>query len=240
MKKWEFTHGQKYWDRYKAFYADNGIFTEFETGELVIKRDPKPDARKYYEKYGLKIVRSTDSGMPQLYLDPTCRQPIKKAWLNHNGSVLMAIDTQHGDVYPFGGYYYNAPHTQTQEHLRGYLTWTRYDRKPTTNGEFRIWTPAPERRKEFYPKWKELKAAAQAIVKLERNPDKYICADDKVTRPPLRWLDMEVTEILAEIKEADDNIGFRWTTRQMRRIADNGLGVTGDIVSQQQLYCKRA
>lgn len=64
MKLPPFDHARKQWDRFGAFYVDlhNGMFSQFETGELRVNRTGtrQPIERQYYRNLGVRIVSAND------------------------------------------------------------------------------------------------------------------------------------------------------------------------------------
>lgn len=217
MRNWIFNHQARQWDRYKAFYWENGIFTEFETGELVIKGMPKPYQRRLSEKYGLEICSSRDTGALKLFFDAECTQPVPRSWLNYNNAHNYAVDTTTGRAYAFGKY--NHSHAR---HLWGYMHWSRHDHQPAYNGLFEMNFADRGLRKEFYPIFKEAKKAAMAIVRLNKE---YASATNDGTpfRPFLNQLRLSPKELLDSVFKRDAHIAdYSWYTRDMVRLAYNG------------------
>lgn len=79
------------WDGWRAFHVNHGPFTQFDTGELVLRSQTwNPDDRRSFRDLGVTIVASEDETLPALILpDGT---PIKRAWLYDGGAQVLLID----------------------------------------------------------------------------------------------------------------------------------------------------
>ncbi len=90
--------GQRYWDRYQAFYKEfhtdyrytHGLFSLFETGELRVNYSaPRPGNRFHDKTLNIELY-STRDGYHK-FVTPDGEE-IKTAWLFHYGTQYLLID----------------------------------------------------------------------------------------------------------------------------------------------------
>jgi hypothetical protein len=233
MKQFEFNHKTRRWDRYKAFHNQNGLFVEFETGELIITDWPKPGNRKFYPRYDITLSSSSETDLPQLYLDKDCTQPIPQAWLQQGDMQYIAIDhTQNVAVrlhtsWRTENLQYLPSHVDTAKVL-----WTGPDRLPVPLAQFVVSQPDKEVRKELAPKLQDVRAAIRAAVRIQNLSPLY--SGDKMRAEP-KWADLSVDEIVEKVLVGDDSVSNAWS----RMVATNGFAYPRMETKHDYLYIKK-
>jgi len=90
--------GQRYWDRYCAFYKEfhtdyhstHGLFSLFETGELRVNyAAPSPNLRFHDKTFNIELYSTRDGYHKFITPDG---EDIKKTWLFHYGTQYLLID----------------------------------------------------------------------------------------------------------------------------------------------------
>lgn len=233
MNKFSFNHERKQWDRFEAFHVTNGIFTEFETGELVIRDShPHPQHRCFYDKYGIRVVATGDYECPPLYLDKECTQQVKSAWLNQNGQQYLAVDEQQNVAVRLG---YRGQSNNKKQHLAKNLmqpaVWMGPDRLPVPVGEFVISRPDRSVRKDLGPKLAEVRAAVRAVYRINPTPQKHYWFDQRSVCAKPDWADRTVPNLVGLL--CGDH-------RTMRQVAECGFTYPRATTTHDFLYVKGA
>lgn len=230
MKKFEFNHSKKRWDAYNCFHVSNGPFTEFETGELILRNKPDPSQRKHYDSYGLQLVSTSDARWcPQLYLDKECTEEVKTAWVTQGGQQIIAVDHEQRVAIKVNGRW--GVKTQALQFLGSHLqsaaaVWTGPNRLPIPLAKITVSKPDKTVRKELAPKLDEVRAAVTAAARIQGLLPLW--ADDKLTAKP-EWADMSVEDIYANV--CAENY-------KMRIVATNGFAYPRAETQHDFLYIK--
>jgi hypothetical protein len=201
MKKFEFNHTHKSWDRYNAFYHTSGPLTEFETGEVMVTYHPRPDERKTYNKYGIQLVTTTDAACPTLYFDERLEKPVPMAWFNQSGMQQLAVDLERGVAVKLSSRRYrNTKDPSLQflgDHTSGAVAlWTGPERMPVPLSTISVSEPDKDVRKELRTLLADTRKAVVAAARL-RNLSK-IWGDDKWPANP-DWVDWTVEQLCAYV-----------------------------------------
>jgi len=234
MQKFTFNHEQKQWDGFKAFHTTNGIFVEFETGELAITTaQPHPRDRDFYDKYGIYVLSTSDDNCPQLYLDKECTQPVKKAWLNQNGMQYLSVDEQQKVAVRLGGFYSRKDRQQyLPRNLLQAAVWMGPDRLPVPTNAFDVSVPDKSVRKDLGPKLTEVRAVIRAAHRINPAGSKRYHWE---TRYPVAaqpsWADLEVSDLVAKLSSNSDT---------MRSVAEDGFTYPRAVTQHDFLYTKGA
>jgi len=176
MKRIEFDHQRKSWDRYRAFHTTNGPFTEFETGEVIVDWTPRLERRGHYDRYGIQLVATSDDDCPMLYTSPECGNGdhVPKAWLNHRGQQPLAIDWEQGVAVSLDvlGRDRENRTRLTGFHTKGaHALWTGPHRLPVPFGKIKVNQPDPDVKAALRPKLQEVRAAVTAALRITEDPD---------------------------------------------------------------------
>lgn len=187
------------WDRYKAFHIINGVFVEFETGELMVHMTPQPDSRKYYPEYNLQVVTTSDADCPPLYLDKECTNPVKKAWVTHNGQQHLVIDYERNVAIPLDTGWSKANSVSLGDHVRtAQAYWAGQERMPIALEKISVQTPDPEYKKQMGTVLSEVRAAVAALQRMGDTDDNLHYWEDRYVAKR-EWLDSSAGDIIAEV-----------------------------------------
>jgi hypothetical protein len=203
MKKFEFDHARKQWDRHRSFHADKGPFTEFETGEVMVTRLVAPHQRRLYDRYGIELVTTADPQCPPLYYDKACTQQVKRAWLNQSGQQHMAIDHEQRVAVRLWGNWrrdkekvsYLGSHVYSAMAL-----WTGPERLPVPLGQFVVSTPDRKVKADLRKKLAAVRAAAVAVARIKGLGAFF--GDDKLACDP-SWADRTAEDLSAYVLSQD-------------------------------------
>lgn len=109
MKKFEFNHEGKRWDRYHQFHTRNYPWVEFESGALLLDATyVRPHHRHFYERYGVELVCTNDIAPAKFNAYTPDGERVKKSWLGRNArgrgwNRLYLIDHERGKMFaPLG------------------------------------------------------------------------------------------------------------------------------------------
>lgn len=199
MKPFDFNREHQQWDLYKQFYYSNSYFVEFDDGSLIYHHaSPTPDFRRSYDKYGIKIVGTTDGDCPQLYKRRGQREPIKKAWLVVDGIQYLAVDEHEGVAVRIGTHQrYGSVPAIPGNKSNATVYWPKANVMPVTNQQIDVSTVDRDLTNKLKEKLKDVRAAVTAIVRI--NPDKHkVYWTEKISAPE-DWVGMSVEEIVADI-----------------------------------------
>jgi hypothetical protein len=229
MIKFEFNHHQKSWDRYHAFHATNGPFTEFETGELMVTYTPKPGARRTYAKYGIQLVTTADKNCPQLYLDKACTQPVPPAWVTQGGQQHLAVDLEQKVATALRTEWGKNKKLQyLGKHVEGACAlWTGPNRLPVPLAQITVSTPDRSCKRELKDKLDAARAAITAVARMQGLPVPW--GTDRLAACK-EWVDLTVEEIVAKVL-AYDKILIRYA-------AFNGFSYPRNDTKHDFLYIK--
>jgi hypothetical protein len=206
MKNFKFDHDNKQWDRYNAFHATEYNFVEFETGEVMVIGEPDPWSRRFYPKYNVQLVTTTDKDCPVLYFDKECTEPVKKAWVSHHGQQHLAIDYEQcvATTYYTG---YNRNNIVLGEHVRqASVYWAGGKRLPSVLQKIKVQTPDPRfKTKKTRQTLGEALITVSALWRIQAGEDtswwnetKYLAKEE--------WHDSSVEEIVGEIIADPDSM----------------------------------
>ena len=230
MNKFEFNQTRKSWDSYRCFYNNDGPFVEFETGEVILTRNPEPYQRKHYDRYGLQLVSTSDTRWcPQLYLDKKRTQKVKTAWVTHGGQQILAIDHEQGVAIKVNGSWgiksgkiqYLGKHLQSAA-----AVWTGHSRLPIAMAEITVSKPDRSAKKDLAPKLDEVRTAVTAAARIQDLRPAWL--DSRFVAHP-DWVDQTVEEIYAYVC-ADEG--------RMRSVATNGFTFPRAETKHEYLYIK--
>ena len=233
MKKFEFNHTHKSWDRYKAFYYSNGPLTEFETGEVMVTYHPRPDQRRTYEKYGIQLVATTDGACPTLYFDEKLEKPVPTAWFNQSGLQHLAVDMERGVAVKLSSscYRYNKKDPTFQflgSHVSGAVAlWTGPERMPVPLSTISVSEPDKDVRKELRALLADTRKAVVAAARMRDLPK--IWGDDRWPANP-DWMDWTVEQLCAYVC-ADEY--------RMRTVYTNGFSYPRKQTQHDFLYVEK-
>ena len=221
------------WDRYNAFYTENGIFAEFQTGEVVITDSlPNPYERHVYSDYNVQVVSTTSSNCPELFLDAECTEPVKKAWVNSEGQQILAIDLDHKVAVNLASTWQNAAATPARRMLGGNFArqaayWANADQPPTPLSYVEISRPDPEFRKKMKPVIDDATAALTAMWRLRGEEYKTWWYDGAMKLPYNSSL---TVENIVEMYGKDE--------RALFSVATSGISMPRKVENVYQLYIK--
>lgn len=219
MKKYEFDNKGKQWDSFGAFHKRNGIFVEFETGELsIVVPRPDPADRRYYDRYGIQVVATSDSDCPALYTSKDAEEPVKPAWLNQNGHQYIAVDREQGVAIRLKRHWgREVSHKHLPRHLeQSSGLWTGPHRLPIPVNTFTVSLPDRTIRNSLAKKLDDVRAAVTAVFRIggeQKNPYGYYGTDSMQALPV--WDDMTTEQIVADILPHDNlvrNVALRGFT----------------------------
>jgi len=220
MKKFEFDQNHKMWDRYRAFHATHGPFVEFETGEVMVNYFPRPDGRRYYGRYDIQLVTTSDSDCPQLYFDRKCEQPVTPAWLKQDGQQNLAIDHDQKVAVKLSGWramlsthpedsLKRFPELQyLPSHLQGaHAVWMGYGRPPVPLTKIAVSAPDKTMKEDMRAKLRDVRDSVRAAARITGVEARPYGPEDKM---PVRaeWQDWTVEDICAYV--CADTTSMRW------------------------------
>ena len=221
------------WDRYKAFYTENGIFAEFQTGEVVITdSSPSPYERHIYSDYNVQVVSTSDPDCPELFLDAKHTEPVKKAWVNADGQQILAIDLDHKVAVNLASTWHNVKSTPARDILGSNFTrqagyWANADQPPTPLSYIDISRPDPEFRKKMKPIIDDAAAALTAMWRLRGEEGKTWWYQGKMELP---YDDSLTVENIVEMYGKDE--------RALFSVATSGISMPRKVENVYQLYIK--
>ena len=230
MKKFKFAHEDKQWDRFSSFHAFNRNFVEFETGELMVIGAPDPHNRRFYDKYNVQLVTTTDKDCPQLYFDKECTDKVKRAWVSHKGQQHLAIDYEQcvATTYDIG--YTNIRSKVLGEHVRqASVYWAGADRQPYVLCPIKVQTPNPTFKKKVHGVLKEVQIAVSALWRMKTKDGRKDWWYDNKHMANEKWYDSSVEDIVGEIIADDD---------AFRSVANNGFEYPRVTQEVDLLYVK--
>jgi len=211
MKQFEFDHKHRRWDCYRAFYVDRGPFTEFETGEVMVRYRPRPDGRRVYSRYGVQLVTSSDRDCPELFFDKELTQPVRTAWLAHKGQQHLAVDLEQGVAVALGNFgwrrYQHISRTVVERHpeLRflpshvqsAAVVWAGPHRLPIPLASIVVRRPDTELKARLRPKLADVRAALCASARIQN----LSAPDWNYAALPVdpKWVDWTTDEICAAV-----------------------------------------
>jgi len=220
------------WDRYNAFHIVNGVFVEFESGELMVTTPPNPDHRKFYPEYNVQLVTTTDKDCPKLYFDKECTQPVKKAWVTQHGHQHLAIDYERKvAVAMFDGW--STRITPTSNVLGDHVSsarayWSGQERLPIPLGDLKVQTPDPEYKKKMSRVLSEVRAAVTAIHRMDDSASARWWGGE-VHTAGTSWYDSSASDIIAELSQ---------DKRVMYNVATKGFEYPRKTQTVEFLYVK--
>lgn len=227
MKKFDFNHLGKSWDRFNAFHAFNRNIVEFETGEVMVVGFPDPDDRHEYPKFGIHLATTTDAHCPDLYFDKECTQLVKKAWLTWKGQQHLAIDLEQGVAVPLFSKFKRKTtvlgyHVQTAT-----AYWAGAERLPhPLGGKITIHTPDSVYKKKVLRILNQVQVAVTAAYRMKERKDWW---SNGQYPAKLEWQDMTTEEIVTEICQ-DGSV--------MRDVAMKGFKLPRECQAVDYLYVK--
>jgi|FLOH01.1.fsa_nt_gi hypothetical protein len=220
---------RKSWDRFNAFHVVNGVFVEFESGELMITDTPNPDNRNFYPEYNVQLVTTSDADCPTLYLDKECTLPAKKAWLNHKGQQHLAIDYEQKVAFALSELWTTPVNVALGNHVsnaRAY--WSGQKRLPVPIEKIKVQTPDPAYKKKMLSVLTEVRVAVTAIHRMSP-PDKRLGWWVASYLAKQTWHDSSAGDIIAEL--SDD-------PQAMYNVATNGFEYPRSTNAVDFLYVK--
>jgi hypothetical protein len=199
MKKFEFNHRGKSWDRYNAFHAFTRNIVEFETGEVMVIGHPSPDDRHMYDRFSIQLTTTSDADCPNLYFDKECTKPVKKAWLTWKGQQHLAVDHEQQVAVPLSNYWRKKKTTVLGSHVdQATAYWAGAERLPhPIGGRVHIHTPDNEYKKKVLGILNETRVAITAIYRMQKDKNKWW--DGYKYEAKLEWQDWAVEDIVADI-----------------------------------------
>lgn len=234
MKRFEFEHHRKLFDKYYAPYVQHGLFVQFETGEVMVPQLPRPDQRRLYPEYDVELVATNDPQLPELFLDKERTQPVKRAWLQRAGfggsqaQQYLAIDWEQGGITtgltPRTHYHRSKPRS-LPDHMRDALAaWMGPHRQPLPLATIEVSQPNKKLKKSLHSKLQEVRQAVVAAYRVmgKEEPDPYVYGSATVDRA---WADMSVEDVVAGLDEL---------TRT--RIAASGFSYPRAVTRVEYLY----
>lgn len=230
MNKFEFSSTARHWDAYKCFHVNNGPFVEFETGELILRDFPNPNQRREYDKYGIRLVSTTDARWcPQLYLDKACTEEVKSAWVTQGRRQIIAVDHEQRVAVKVNERW--GVKTEALQYLGKHLrsaaaVWTGPNRLPIPLAKITVSKPDSTVRKELASKLDEVRTAVTAAARIKSLSP--VWGDDKLTAKA-EWADMSVEDIYANVCANDYT---------MRCVATNGFAYPRAETQHDFLYIK--
>lgn len=217
------------WDEYKAFHMNNGMFVEFESGELMVRGTSDPDYRKYYPEYDIQLVTTTDSDCPTLYLDKECTQPVKKAWVTQHGQQHLAIDYERKVAVAVFEGYRHTDNTMLGNHvMRASAYWAGQKRLPVPLVKIKVQTPDPEYKKQMSKVLTEVRAAVTAVHRMKGDEGKSWWGAEAHTAGT-SWYDSSASDIIAELSQND---------KVMYNVATKGFEYPRKLNEVEFLYVK--
>ena len=199
------------WDEFNAFHMGNGMFVEFESGELMVRGASNPDYRKYYPEYDIQLVTTTDSDCPTLYLDKECTQPVKKAWVSHHGQQQLAIDYERKVAVAVFEGWRTGNNTVLGDHVeRASAYWAGQKRLPVPLAKIKVQTPDPEYKKKMAKVLTDVRAAVSAIHRMSDANSDYWWSEVHLADP--KWYDSSVSDIVAELSQ-DERVMYNIATK---------------------------
>lgn len=231
-RKTSYPYKVRCWDAYNAFHMTNGVFVEFESGELMITSVPNPDNRQYYAEYDVQLVTTTDPDCPTLYMDKECTEPVKKAWLTQHGQQHLVIDYERKVAFALqeGWHGLNKVKTFLGDHVesaRAY--WAGQERMPIPIETIKVQAPNPEYRKKMVNTLGEVRAAVTAIWRIKATESNSWWSSSAFPAKE-EWLDSSVEDIVAEVS--------KWEDRLMYGIAESGFSYPRSTNEVEFLYVK--
>jgi len=227
MKKFEFNHKGKSWDRYNAFHAFTRNIVEFETGEVMVVGHPDPDDRHRYDKFNIQLTTTADADCPTLYSDKECTKPVKKAWLTWKGQQHLAIDhEQKVAVRLSGGWRHRASDVLGEHVASATAYWSGAERRPRPLGLISIHTPDNEYKKKVLGILNQVRVAVTAIYRMSEQKHWWSSSAYEAEK---EWQDSSVEDIVAEICSNDS---------AMRGVATKGFKLPRKCEDVDFLYIK--
>ena len=191
------------WDRYKSFHIVNGVFVEFESGEMMVTTTPNPDYRKFYPEYNVQLATTTDTDCPKLYFDKECTQPVKKAWVTQHGHQHLLIDYEQKVAVALFEGWNSSSSTILGDHVRtASAYWAGQKRLPMPIAQIKVQTPDSEYKKEMVRVLSEVRAAVSAIWRMNSSEDSRWWAPETHVASA-QWLDSSVEDIIGELTDED-------------------------------------
>jgi len=233
MKKFNFNHESKAWDRYGAFYNTDGGLVHFDTGEVIVHNWSHADFRKMYDNYGIQLVSTTDTECPKLYFDKECTQPVKKSWVTHHGMQELAVDHEQKVAVAYGYRRYEERNSYLGKHTHSALVyWAGAKRLPVALGKIKVQTPDPEYRKVLSPIiLNEVIPTIAAMYKIQNDNGGYGHGKYKAKK---EWLDSSAEEIIADICDTPE-----WNlASSLKQIVKNGFEYPRSTQLVDYLYIK--
>ena len=238
MKRFEFNHQRKQWDRFNAFHYIRHPFVEFETGEVMIEGETKSYDRHYYERYGIELTTTAET-QRVLYIDKECTEAIPRAQLTQNGQQHMAIDNAEGVAVNIQGHgYRRSPKSSTlASHLvNAAALWTGPYRLPVPITQFMVSKPDRQLRKELAKLLPDVRSAVAAVVRMDQERYKVFAPDERRQQAKAHWIGMTVPEIVAELIPTG-TLGYSQKLA-LNYIANAGFSTPRAVTSHDFLYVK--
>jgi len=208
--KHEFEYKIREWDRYQHFYVEyrNG-FTRFETGELMYRHnDPVPDQRMDYDEYEVTIAATSDKHCPTLYTPEG--DVIPKAHLGFKGIQYLVIDN--GKAYALNrAPYYRDSHDAPSYLYEATAYWFGENSQVRGTQPINVYRPDKELVKSLKSKVSDVIAACVAAERIAPSEGYSYYWD--VQQADRRWVDMDTTQIVAELTR----------NKKVRSVADRGI-----------------
>jgi len=248
MKKFDFAHSQKSWDRYSCFYARTGPFVEFETGELMLDDSrPSPGDRGLWEKYNIFLTATIDKNCPALYheFDKDFERPIPQAWLKQGGCQYLAVDYERNIAVRVGG----GLRSKQDEIAPRFLSscyWPKEKVMPMGWSSINVAAPNGHFRKIVGPKIREAQAAVAAIVRIDGSLEHQAYHWEVPWEAPTDWVNKSVVEIVADVEEviaydiAKHQAHATYDTRvqQLHNFAHLSVKYPRDVLKFDHLFVK--
>jgi|LWDU01.1.fsa_nt_gi hypothetical protein len=200
------------WDEYNAFHIRAGVFTEFESGEMMVNTTPHPDGRKFYPEYNVQLATTTDKDCPKLYFDKECTQPVKKAWVTQHGHQHLAIDYERKvAIALFEGWRHHQP-TILGDHVNtASAYWAGQERLPVPLAKIKVQTPDPEYKKKMVNVLNEVRAAVAAIHRMnDDGASNWWYESQHMAKE--EWQDSSTSDIIAELSQ-DKQVMYNIATK---------------------------
>lgn len=205
MKEIEFNSAARKWDHYRTFYVVDGPFIHFETGEVMLWREPSVDQRGYAGKFGVELLSTREHNLPKLFLDKDREHEVKPTWLNVNGQQSIAVDREQGVAVSCDGYGAHdnsdgTAHTQGRNFKSAPVVWAAPHALPTSKRAIRVSRPAPLP-KETRRKLADVRAVITAQLRMENTSQSQYYTSDARVEPPANVETRTVESMVQEINE---------------------------------------
>lgn len=163
--------GQRYWDRYQAFYKEfhtdyrstHGLFSLFETGELRVNiAAPDPSDRYHNKTLNIELYSTRDGYRKFTTPDG---EDIKKAWLFYYGTQYLLIDHDTKRAVQLRSYQHNA-FSEAPNNLKDSVAYIPGVGRNPVGVPIKVSSPRPDKYKEIEHWCREVVDACTTIERV--------------------------------------------------------------------------